>query len=254
VTAETDPLEHVRRRYRFDEWRDTRQTDAALFIWRFFLSGAELPNRRLLRIENVDAPGLPPAIQSIWAAGNEETLDAPVFRVDVYEAPSRAEAHEVLLGRLAQFESPRIERKNAAGDISFGGPDDRVLLFSRGNIVALVRNAGSEIAPVGPVARELDLLLTAPREVARNPVQPEIRRAEVAAGERAPGAPVPLVIEAEDPLGRAIWFRLAAEDGDFDTRGADIFYTPEAEGMHEIEIAAVNENLGSARRQLRFET
>ena len=254
MNAGPDPLEELRQRHGFDEWRDSRSTDEALFIWRFFLAGAELPDRRPLRIENVEAPGLPPAIRSMWAAGNGEPLDAPVFRVDVYEAPSRAEAHEVLLGRLAQFESPRIERKSAPGDVAFGGPDDHVLLFSRGNIVALLRNAGSEIAPVGPVARELDLLFTAPRQVARDPLRPEILRAEVAVTQPALREPAPLVIEAEDPLGRPIWFRLAADGGDFLARAGGVLYTPDTEGRHTIEITAINENLGSASRQLHFET
>jgi hypothetical protein len=254
VTVESNGLDLLRERHGFDEWRDARPTGEALFIWRFFLAGRELPGRRALRVENVEAPGVSPSIRSIWGTEPEDA-DAPLFRVDVYEAGSRVEARELLLHRLAQFQSPLIERRREApGDVAFGMPDDRSLVFSRGNMVVLVLNAGDNVETVEPVARELDHLFSAPPDVAHSPVRPEIRRAEVAvAREPTPGAPVPLVLEAEDPLGRPVWFRLSAKHGDFFAAEDGVFYTPETEGTHAIEIAVLNENLGSAIQQLEFQ-
>jgi hypothetical protein len=256
VTVEAEGLDAFRERHRFDEWRDTPATGQALHIWRFFLGGRELPGRRALRIETVEAPGISPAIRSIWTADEEEAIDTPHFRVDLYEAPSRVEARELLLRLLAQFQSPLVERKsiNAPGELAFGMPNDYSLVFTRGNMVVLALNAGRQVETVEPVARELDRLFTAAPDVARGPVSPDIRRAEVApAGEPAPRPPVRLVLEAEDPLGRPVWFRLSAEEGDFYARDDSVFYTPETEGRQRIDVAAVNENLGSAVRQLEFE-
>lgn len=257
MTIESNGLDLLRERYGFDEWRNARPTGEALFIWRFFLGGRELPGRRALRVENVEAPGVSPSIRSIWGTEREDAkaTDAPLFRVDVYEAASRVEARELLLHRLAQFQSPLIERRREApGDVAFGMPDDRSLVFSRGNIVVLLLNAGDKVETVEPVARELDHLFSAPPDVQRSPVRPEIRRAEVAvAREPAPGAPVPLVLEAEDPLGRPVWFRLSANHGDFFAAHDGVFYTPETEGTHAIDIAVLNENLGSAIQQLEFQ-
>jgi hypothetical protein len=257
VTVESNGLDLLRERHGFDEWRNARPTGEALFIWRFFLAGGELPGRHAFRVENVEAPGVSPSIRSIWGTEPEdaEATDAPLFRVDVYEAASRVEARELLLHRLAQFQSPLIERRSEApGDVAFGTPDDHSLVFSRGNMVVLVLNAGHKVGTVEPVARELDHLFSATPDVQRSPVKPEIRRAEVAvARETAPGAPMPLVLEADDPLGRPVWFRLSAKRGDFFAAQDGVFYTPETEGTHAIEIAVLNENLGSAIQQLEFD-
>jgi hypothetical protein len=254
VTVGPNGFEDFRKRHGFDEWRDTRPADAALFVWRFFLGGQELPGHRALRTDSVEAPGLPPAFQSLWRPDKDDVTDRPTFRIDTYEAPSRVEARELLLRMLAQFQSPLIERRSEGpGDVAFGMSGNRSLVFARANMVVVVLNAGDEVEPVEPVAREFDRLFTAPSEVGRSPVRPEIRRAEVAEGKPAARAPVPLVLEAEDPLGRRVWFRLSAKGGEFSAHENRVFYAPEAEGRHAIEIAAVNENLGVAVQQLEFE-
>jgi hypothetical protein len=254
VTFGPNEAEEFRRRYGFDEWRDTPPAEKALFVWRFFLGGQELPGHRALRIDTVVAPGLPPAVQSLWGRDRQDATDRPQFRIDVYEAPSGVKAREILLRLLAQFQSPLIERRREGpGDVAFGMTGNRSLVFGRANMVVIVLNAGGEVESVEPLARELDRLFTAPLDVARSPVRPEIRQAQVAEGKPTPGAPVPLVLEAEDPLGRRVWFRLSAEGGEFSARENSLFYTPEAEGRHTIEIAAVNENLGGVVQQLEFE-
>jgi hypothetical protein len=254
VTIGPNGFDEFRKEYRFDDWRDTLPAGEALFVWRFFLGGQELPGHRALRIDIVEAPGLPLAVQSIWGRDKEDPTEGPLFRIDAYEAPSRVEGRELLLRLLAQFQSPLIERRREGpGDVAFGMTGDRSLVFVRANMVVVALNAGDEVEPVEPVARELDRLFTAPPDVARSPVRPEIRRAEVAEGKPAARAPVPLVLEAEDPLGRRVWFRLSAKGGELFAREDSVFYTPEAEGRHAIEIAAVNENLGVAVQQLEFE-
>jgi hypothetical protein len=253
VTEDRDGLELFRQRYRFDEWRDTRATDEPWFVWRFFLGGNELSGQRALRIERIEGPGLGSAVRSIWGRDEDDAAGGPLLRVELYEAPSRAEARELLLRRLAQFQSPLVERRSEApGDVAFGMPGNRSLVFARANMVVLVANAAAEVDTVEPAAKQLDRLITAIPDVALSPVRPEIRTAEVADATPALGEPVRVELEAEDPLGRPVWFRLSARGGEFFAREDSVFYTPEAEGRHTIEIASVNGNLGSAVRQLHF--
>lgn len=255
MTIRPDGLEEFRRRHGFEDWRGSRATDEELFAWGFFFGGQELPGRRALRVDTVEAPGWPPAVQSLWRVEKDENAlrEEPLVRIDVYECTSRAEAHELVVRLLAQFQSPLIERRhNGPGDVAFGMPGDRSVLLARANVAVVVLNAGTEIQAVEPVAREIDELFAAPR-LDRNTVRPQIRRVALAEGRPTRGVPIALVLEAEDPLGRRVWFRLSAKGGEFSSHDGRVFYTPEAEGAHAVEVAAINENLGVATETLAFE-
>jgi hypothetical protein len=255
VTIRPDGLEELRRRHGFDDWRGSRATDEELFAWGFFFGGQELPGRRALRIDPVEAPGWPPAVQSLWGVEDENVSgEGPLVRVDVYECMSRAEAHELVVRLLAQFQSPVIERRrNGLGDVAFGMPGDRSVLLARANVAVVVLNAGTEIQAVEPVAREIDNLFAAPLRLDRHTVRPQIRRVALAEGKPAKGVPIALVLEAEDPLGRRVWFRLSAKGGEFSSHDGRVFYTPAAEGSQAVEVAAINENLGVATQTLELE-
>lgn len=248
MTTGAEGLEYFADRYGFDDWRESR-AEEALFVWLFFLGGEELPGRRAARIESDEAPGWPPATHSLWV-GEEET--SPPVRVDVYETRSPEEAREHLLRQLGEFESPALERRDGPGDVAFGTAGDRALVFARANLVVLVRNAGVEVASVEPVGDALDRLFVSPA-LDRSSVRPEIRRLGLGGAAPSRGAPAPLELEADDPLGRRVWFRLAAASGAFSASEGRVFYTPEAEGPQAVEVTAVNENLGAARETLEFE-
>jgi hypothetical protein len=256
VTATSDGLEEFRRRHGFEDWRGARASDGELFVWGFFFGGQELPGRRALRIDTVDAPGWPPAVQSLWGVEKDESApgEEPLVRIDVYECTSRAEAHELVVRLLAEFQSPLIERRrNGLGDVAFGMPGDRSLVLARANAAVIVRNAGTEIQAVEPVADEIDKLFAAPLDLDRSTVRPEIRRVALAEGKPTRAVPIELMIEAEDPLGRRVWFRLSAKGGEFSSRDGRVFYAPEVEGAQAVKVAAINENLGVATQTLEFE-
>jgi hypothetical protein len=123
-------------------------------------------------------------------------------------------------------------------------------VFARANIVVLMLNAGDEIQSVEPPARELDRLLREGPGTDRSSVRPTIQRAEV---ERAAGGyEVRLLIDAEDPLGRHVWFRLAAKNGAFLAQDDGVVFRAADQGRYAIEVAAVNENLGVAVEQINF--
>jgi hypothetical protein len=232
----------------FDEWSEPRRGAKALFIWRLALGGQELPGHHALRIETVEQPEGPPTLASLWRPEQNHD-DEVLLRVDVNEASSVAAARLTLLRMLADFQSPRIERLDGGpGDVAFGPSGYRAVAFARANVVVVVRNAGDAVEPVESPARELDKLLGEGPPTERSSVRPEIRRAQV----EVVGREARLVLDAEDPLGRHVWFRLAAESGEFLLQGDGVVFRAEDEGKQTIEVAAVNENLGVARQQVEF--
>jgi hypothetical protein len=242
-------LDEFGKRYGFDDWREPKGGEA-LFIWRFALGGQELPGYNALRIDTVEHADLPRKIESLWRTG-KKGADRVLLRVDASEASSVPKARAELLRLLAQFQSPEIERiGDGPGDIAFGGAGYRALVFASANIVVLMLNAGDEIQSVEPPARDLDRLLREGPGADRSSVRPTIQRAEVESA--SGGRQVRLVLEAEDPLGRHVWFRLSAPGGEFVAQEDGVVFRPEGEGRQAIEVTAVNENLGVAVEQIDF--
>lgn len=238
-------LEAFEKHYGFDQWGGPERGAEALFIWRFALGGQELPGYRAVRIETVGQPDAP-AIASLWSP---EQLHGVLVRVDVTEAPSVAAARAELLRVLAEFQSPQIERiENGPGDLAFGPGGYRAVAFARANVVVVMRNGGDELETVETSARELDQLLRQGPGAERSSVRPAIRRAEAA----VIGREARLAVDAEDPLGRHVWFRFSAKSGEFRLQGDSIVFRPEVVGDQAIEVAAINENLGVAREQVEF--
>src|SRR5258706_11019826 len=81
-----------------------------------------------------------------------------MLRLDLIEASSGTAARELLLELLGQFQSPQIQRvaNPPAGELAFSAPGETVIVFSRGNVVAMVRNAGRRVVAVADFARLVD--------------------------------------------------------------------------------------------------
>ena len=149
---------YLEKRYRAHDWQ-RRGARPRRVIKGFDIDGSEIRHWALHRAQR-DEGAKPRVICSIWSHG--ENLNE-LLAVDLFECASIKAAHDQLLEALANMESNAIERrteKNAPGDIAFG-LGDTMVLFSRANMVVLVRNAGPTIVPVNSVAREIDLLLAA---------------------------------------------------------------------------------------------
>ena len=238
-------LDAFAKRYGFDEWSQGRRGAEALFIWRFALGGQELLDHRVVRIETVGQPDAP-AIASLWSPDQQHGV---LVRVDLTEAPSVVAARAELLRVLAEFQSPQVARVDEGpGDVAFGPGGYRAVAFVRANVVAVLRNAGDEVEPVEKPARELDQLLREGPAAERSSVRPTIRRAVV----EVTGREARIIVDAEDPLGRHVWFRFAAKSGEFLAQGDGVVFRPEDEGKQAIEVAAINENLGVTREQVEF--
>ena len=233
------------KRHGFEQWSEPKRGEAALFIWRFALGGQELPGHDAVRIETELRPDAR-ASASLWSP---ERKDNVLVRVDVIEAPSVPAARVELLRVLADFQSPQISRLDGGpGDVAFGPGGYRAVAFARANLVVVVRSAGDEVEPVETPARELDQLLREGPAAERSSVRPAIRRAAAEVADRE----ARLLVDAEDPLGRHLWFRFSAESGQFLEQDDSIVFRPESDGKQAIEVAAINENLGVAREQVEF--
>jgi hypothetical protein len=131
----------------------------------FDFEGKEIRGWTLHRSErsrHADGAG----VRTLWR--HNDSADE-LLNIDVFECVSVKAAHDQLLEALGNVESNAVARrteKNAPGDVAFGLANTMVL-FALANVVVWIRNAGRTLAPVGPVARELDALLVRRLSMAR---------------------------------------------------------------------------------------
>src|SRR6266542_1129109 len=127
-------LEDLKRRFDYQAWRGVKTTAESLFLWRFFISGNELPGWTAQRIDTLKTEGFPPTQQSFWRRTAAESNQ--VIRLDVYECTSRAAAYEFLVVLLGEYESALITRsdRSGLGDVAFSGPEETSVVFARANL------------------------------------------------------------------------------------------------------------------------
>jgi len=124
------------------------------FLKEFRFSGSEIKGWKLLKVKDTEEASNRVA-HSMWSRGDK--IDE-LLSIDVFVSGSVKSAHEMLLEALGNMQSGSIERKmekNTPGDVAFGLANT-MITFARANLVAVIRNAGRTIVPVGTVARELD--------------------------------------------------------------------------------------------------
>ncbi len=146
----------LEKQYRATEWRG-RGGYGRHVLKEFRFDGSEIRDCTLLRARR-DERAEPPAVRSLWRCG-ESTSE--LLAIDMFECPSVKGARDQLLEALGNVESGAVERqtgKKALGDVAFA-LGETMVLFARGNMVVLIRNAGPTVVPVGAVGRELDALL-----------------------------------------------------------------------------------------------
>lgn len=243
-------LEYLKRHHAYERWRDSTSLDENLFIWKFFLGGNELPGWHVVRIQPNEKAAWSPSIESMWQRndeGGEELLN-----LNIFQCPSRMAAHEFLLQLLSDFQSTRVARKEQieVGDVAFGGPEDTFLLFTRANLVLLMRNAGRELISITEIARHFDRDLVSKPETMEVKVAPEIRRFYSPAIKFQVGVNVPLEVEAFDPLKRPLWYKFFSRFGEVLLEEGRLVYRPTIAGSQEVILFAINANRGSASQVL----
>jgi hypothetical protein len=245
-------LDALKTRHDYQAWRDANTLPENLFIQGFVPSGDELPGWRTHRVQVVEGAGWPRMIQSVWVSG-EMTSEA-LCSVDVFDCASRAEAHEVLVRVLGEFQSPQVEREQEAsfGDVAFATPGSSAFAFARANLVLLVRSAGRATVPLADLAQVLDSDLVARPTAGNVRVTPEISRLGVLAGTVEVGSRAPLAVEAADPLGRPLWYKFFSAPGMVLREADRLVYATEVAGPQQLTAYVINANRGVASARVQF--
>lgn len=246
------PLEALKERLSYDAWKNSSTLAENLFIWQYFLDGKEFPGWRVHRMRQDQPVQWPRAIQSIWQPAEDE--NEGLFSLDIYECASRAAAHELLLQVLAEFQSAEMTRQepDGVGDVAFAMAGNTTLLYARGNLLALFRNAARQMAPIPDLADQFDKYLTGRPELEGTAVTPEIQRFEPTAKEIEAGRDVPLEVDASDPLGRPVWYKFFADKGEVLAEDGTLYYRPAEAGPQTVTLYVLNANDGAASQELQL--
>lgn len=288
----TPILDRLKDRFQYEAWRGRNTLDENLFIWKFFFFGDELPGWSPVRVENLEAPGAPRMIQSMWQLSQSESALAhngpseALLNVRSFECPSRESAHELLLRFLGEFQGPLFDRRDQSGlgDVTFAVPGDALILFARANLVHLVRNAERQQEPVTGVSMEFDRELTRKPETSElpetdtvsaaalteSPLAPRIRRLEAPVESVRVGESVALDLEASDPLDEVervgsrlltmaalplsprLQYKIFSQAGQVHDRDGKLFYTAQEPGPQEVAVYAINAARKATRKGLQL--
>jgi hypothetical protein len=237
-------LEFLGERYEFAAWRDPGQPAETLFVLNFLIGAGDLPGFRRERIDENEADeGWPRSVRSLWRseADQEVLIDLLVF-----EGDSRDAARYVLLHALGQFEAV-LQRDEEPGDLAFTTPGRGAIVYALANLVPVVRAAGGSHESVTVVAKQLEEHLRA-RPDTGGRVVPKIDR--LATGPRLPDGAVRISLDARDPLGRPLWFKIFGSGGEVLMHQGELAFRPYAPGRPELTVLAINENGGVARESI----
>jgi hypothetical protein len=252
--ARRPALARLKRLYGHNDWSGRTRLDYNLFFLRYTLRRNELPGWRLLRLRDFDLPQGPRTIQAIWrrrAGGDEELL-----RFDVFECESLTQAHSYLVRLLAESQQPAnmITEVGELGDVAFVGAGSNFVVFARGNLLLLVRNAGRQLRPVQDVALRFDGNLTIrpgqPAEPAARAPAPALRRVAPVRAKADRGI-VPLDFDVA-PEAEAPVYRLESRSGEVFRRGDQLMYRQMAPGNQRLVAWAMTEAGVVSRLEKRF--
>jgi hypothetical protein len=148
--------EFLAQHYAAAQWLGRQSTGGSIRDFR--LTGSEIPGWTLIRAqrkEGATSPDVHSMWHSMWRHGDAAD---EVVSVRVTECADAAAAQDQVLEELGNFQSPKIERRagaDAVGDVAFG-LGQTMALFARGNLVAVILNAGPKAVSVAALARDLD--------------------------------------------------------------------------------------------------
>lgn len=215
-----------------------------LFISGFFLDGTEIPQWKLKNIRFINQTDCPPIIQSFWSPETKPT-DA-IIRLEIHQGSSLKDARETIVDLHEGFQLPDITKRESPpfGDEVFSVSSNFVILFSRANLVFLLRNVGETFVSTEFAAVAIDNL------VKRDPSQfyPTIPAVlfelmETKEANRRLLRPIAL-----DPEGKQRQYKFFTKSGEVSLEDHQLVYRSVLGQPDELEIFAID-ILGRAERQ-----
>lgn len=229
-------LQRVKDSFAYERWRGRNTLDEGLFVRGYAIRPDLLPGWRLHRQVPLSEDGPVRATRSIWM--REPADPDALLRVEVYECESRAEAQELAVQLLANFQSPFVALREdlRLGDAAFMSRDQGAVVFARANLVFVVARAGRKPVPVLEVADQLDDDLTQPPGTPAPPrrsVRGVVARALTAA---APAAAMEADAVEKAPEPRAETRRYFSRAGEVRAEGARLVFDRTDEGKPDIRV------------------
>ena len=146
------------------------------FFVQFRLAGDEFAEWALAGLKEFLTPQPPPFISASKLPGAQVAFESKVtlswwrsskkpeaiIRVDIYDTPSVADARKAFLRIVADLELPLLEPwdSDQIGDLALRAANRALVILVRGNLVHVIRSAGTELVDVTTQAQRLDKVLT----------------------------------------------------------------------------------------------
>jgi hypothetical protein len=237
-----ESLDRVKAGYSFETWRGTNQLNEHLFVYNFYRHPPQFEGWELHQSQLLTAPGRPPAVISTWkqigAAGSG------LLRSELYECASRMKAHELLIERLAEFQSVDVVRQEPppVGDVAFVGPGEGAVLFARANLLFFIANASPNQVPALPLAHQLDAELIARPEVPAGGQQELSMRAssqaELQATTGRKQSVTPQVTQVTD-LDKGVYYKIFSDKGEVSLEDDQLAFEAEETGSGQINVYTI---------------
>jgi len=240
--------------YDINKWKETGTKN--LFIWKFFLSGKEIPGWKITDksgVYQIDKGILTEYYWQNYNSGDE------AIKIDVYEFASWNEAQKNLLRNLHEHMAERLPKWNnevyRLGDVSYSGLSkiEQHLLFVRANMLLILNSIGKKDISVREIARILDDQFYSRQTSSDTSFSPVISRFFT------DDKPSDIILEkgvaalnivATDPLNRAIWYKFSSDYGEFFRQGDQIFFEEAIGRISKISVQVTNEDGNSSEKMI----
>lgn len=155
----------------------------AMLIRHYRFSPGQAPGWQVLRQRHLVPQGRAGVMRltQVTVAATEDP--ARVLKLEVYETASGDAARALLVELLTAFQvlPEQMTISQGVGEADIALPGDRVRLFTRGNLVVVLADAGPQAQPVGALAAGFDAFFTAA------PAAPSVKCATVKRAAASPG-------------------------------------------------------------------
>lgn len=154
---------------------------SAILIQSYRHSDVQTPGWILKRAKTLEATGRPGVRRLTQLTLAARDAVSELLKLDVYETDSAQTARSLLIELLTSFQSlpEKIVVGSEVGEMDIILPGDSAGVFTRGNLLVTLANAGTRMRPVRELARAFDASLIA---------QPASRERSKATSESAPRA------------------------------------------------------------------